>query len=90
MSQNVAGLIRDLEARRSALRLLAAAHDRFSEIEQVARLTGDVAEAEGVHWYAIKTLRAYRNEMDNPEPPGIGTLAPYGFVPHRMYGQDRG
>lgn len=77
MTQNVAGLVRDLEARKQALRTYAAAHDKFADREQ--ELAGASVEAAGAHWYAYITLRAYRAECDNQEPSGIGTLTPYRY-----------
>jgi hypothetical protein len=60
--------LRDISARQSCLRQLAQAHDRFSELEQIARAQGDAYDAEGAHRYALWTLRAYRAEMDDREP----------------------
>lgn len=60
--------LRDIAARQAALRQLAAAHDRFSEMEQLLYAQGDVVDAEGAHKYAMWTLRAYRAEMDDREP----------------------
>jgi hypothetical protein len=59
--------IRDLKAKRACLAQLADAHDRFSEIEQMAHVHGETVEAEGAHRYALWVLRAYRAELDDPE-----------------------
>jgi len=61
-------IMRDAAARREALNALAQAHDHFSEEEQVALAEGRVVEAEGAHQYALMLLRAYRAELDDPEP----------------------
>lgn len=63
---DVIDLLREATARRMALLAYARAHDRFSELEQ-ANKTIDPAEAEGAHVYALRALRAYRAELDNPE-----------------------
>lgn len=60
-------LIRMAQAHRSALYTYARAHDKFAELEQ--RHTGqNPVEAEGAHQYALRCLRAYRAEIDDPEP----------------------
>ena len=51
------------EAQERVLRRLAERHDHFSEMEQLYRAEGRVAEAEGAHWYALRLLRAYKAEM---------------------------
>ena len=56
------------DARKAVLRQLAEAHDRFSEREQVLVFEGLYAEAEGAHQMAWWLLRAYRAELDDPEP----------------------
>jgi hypothetical protein len=53
-------------AREAALYAYAHAHDRFFEREQVHRVKGETAEAEGAHVYAMWCLRAYRAELDEP------------------------
>ena len=58
-------------ARTAALYAYGAAHDRFSEREQVHRAKGEVADAEGAHAYAVWCLRAYRAELDNQPPKGL-------------------
>lgn len=60
--------IRAVAARRAAIFAYAQAHDHFATEEQTARAEGRVVEAEGAHEYALIALRAYRNEIDNPEP----------------------
>lgn len=68
--QSVIQLLRALEARRSAERTYALAHDKFADLEQ--RHTGkNAAEAEGAHQYALIALRAYRAEIADPQPSGI-------------------
>jgi hypothetical protein len=60
--------VAELHAKEAALRQLAHAHDHWSEQEQVLRVTGTHVEAEGAHQLALVALRAYRAELDNPEP----------------------
>lgn len=62
--------LRTLSARDHALRRYAEAHDRFSELEQRYMLAGREVEAAGCHAYALILLRAYRGELDNPQPRG--------------------
>lgn len=59
-------------ARESALLQYAAAHDAHSTEEQLAVERGDYVEAEGRHQYAAWVVRAYRSELDDPKPDGIG------------------
>lgn len=56
------------DPREAALRTYAAAYDRFAETEQMHVLLGNYAEAEGAHAYALWAVRAYKAEMDDPEP----------------------
>lgn len=56
------------KARKAALEQYAHAHDHFSEQEQILKLRGQEVEAVGAHAYALQTLRAYRAELDDPEP----------------------
>ena len=58
-------------AREAALYAYAHAHDRFSEREQIHRLNGEDADAEGAHVYALWCLRAYRAELDDQRPRGL-------------------
>lgn len=60
-------LIRDIDARKAAQRVYALSHDRFAEAEQVYRAEGRQAEAEGAHYYAVITLRAYVAELADPD-----------------------
>jgi hypothetical protein len=60
--------VREITPRLAALERLALAHDRFSETEQMHRLVGNLAEAEGSRWYADICLRAYRAENEDPTP----------------------
>ena len=55
-------------AREAVLAAIADAHDRFSEKEQIYTASGQHPEAEGAHRYALWCLRAYRAEMDDPDP----------------------
>ena len=64
-SQTPVELMRDMQARASAIRRYALAHDRFAELEQAHVGT---PEAEGAHQYALWALRAVRAELDDPEP----------------------
>jgi len=61
---NAAQAIRDAAAKRAALYQYANAHDVFDDLER--RLSG--IEAEGAHGFALRVLRSYRGELDNPEP----------------------
>lgn len=69
-STSPAQWLRDVMARNAALRQYAIDHDRFSEQEQMHRLLGNWAEAEAAHWNALLVLRAYRADVDDPEPRG--------------------
>jgi hypothetical protein len=60
--------IRKLTARSAALETYALAHDRFSEAEQIYVSEGQMVMASGAHQYALIALRAYRAEIDDPEP----------------------
>ena len=66
--------IRDAIAGRAALRHLAQRHDAFSEAEQMERLAGEDNAAEMAHDIALLLLRAYRAEIDDVEPAGLGTF----------------
>ncbi len=57
--------LRDVSARKAALRRYASAFDRFATLEQAYAGT---TEAEGAHGYALIALRAYRVECDDPDP----------------------
>lgn len=59
-----------IEPRTAVLRRLAAAHDRFSEAEQLAVGEGRHKDAQVAHEYALWTLRAYRAEQDDRKPKG--------------------
>lgn len=72
--------LRNESARHAVLLRYAAAHDRFSEAEQIHIAKGEIAEAEGAHAFAAWALRAYRLELDNPPPAGLAT--PYYYDPH--------
>ena len=61
-------LLRDIEARNTALRTYAVAHDRFAVTEQQLVAEGRIPEAEGAHTYALIALRAWLAERDDPEP----------------------
>lgn len=56
-------------ARGAVLHQLAFAHDHWSEEEQRLKGEGKPIEAQGAHELALAALRAYRAELDNPEPP---------------------
>jgi hypothetical protein len=59
--------IQERSAREGVLFRLAAAHDRFAELEQLARGRGDHAAAEVHHHHAWLVLRAYEAESRPPE-----------------------
>lgn len=63
---------REQLARHAALLHLAAAHDKFAEREQVQVGRGDYVAAEHYHKYVAWIVRAYRAEMDDPTPQGLG------------------
>lgn len=68
---NAAQVIRDASAKTAALYQYAAAHDRFSEAEQVLVGRGCHLVASLAHGYALIALRAYRAELDDPQPQGL-------------------
>ena len=59
---------RDQMARQAALLQLAAAHDRWSEEEQLLVEEGKYDDAQESHEIACFLLRAYRAELDDPTP----------------------
>lgn len=61
-------MLREAAARHHAERTYALAHDHFSEMEQTLVAEGRVTEAVGAHEYALIALKAYRAEIDDPEP----------------------
>jgi hypothetical protein len=61
-------ILRDAIVRSNALRFYATAWDHWSTEEQLKRAEGQVVEAEGAHQFALMLIRAYRNELDDPEP----------------------
>lgn len=68
---SVIELIREAAAKRESQFRYAAAHDKFATLEQ--RYSGhNPIEAAGAHEYALICLRAYRAEIDNPTPAGLG------------------
>lgn len=68
MAGRLAAFHLSLQARANALRRYAAAFDHFAELEQTAHVEGNVIEHEGAHRYALIALRAFRAEVDDPEP----------------------
>lgn len=65
---NAGQIIREAAALRMALFTYAAAHDMFAELEQQYLAQAREIEAAGAHEYALRCLRAYRAELDDPEP----------------------
>ena len=65
---SVIELIREAAARRTAIFTYARAHDHFATEEQTFAGEGKPIEAAGAHEYALICLRAYRAELDDPEP----------------------
>jgi hypothetical protein len=61
-------ILRDAMTRSQAIRTYALAHDHWAEEEQTRIAEGKEVEAEGAHQFALMTLRAYRAEIDDPEP----------------------
>lgn len=56
------------KARQAVLIQLAVAHDHWSDEEQVLAVQGKPIEAQGAHELALRCLRAYRAELDDPKP----------------------
>lgn len=65
---STADVIRDSRARVAVLYQYAEAHDVFSEMEQRMMHRACVLEAAAIHEFAVRVLRAYRAELDDPEP----------------------
>lgn len=55
-------------SRNLVIRQYAAAYDRLAEDEQIAVARGEYDRAQEAHELAMVVLRAYRAEMDDPEP----------------------
>lgn len=56
------------KAKQDVLIQLARAHDHWSEQEQLLALVGKPIESAGAHEMALRCLRAYRAELDDPAP----------------------
>jgi hypothetical protein len=54
---------RDLPARNALSRYIVA-YERFAELEQMHKLLGNWADAEGAHAYGLILLRAIKGESD--------------------------
>ena len=67
-ARSVIEIIREAAARRAAIFAYAQWHDDYSTEEQTLTAEGRTFEAEGAHQFALILLRAYRAEMDDPEP----------------------
>jgi hypothetical protein len=63
--------VRELTPRRAVLETLARAQDRWAEAEQMHRLAGNEPMAEEAHRVAVRILRAYLVESDDPKPKGL-------------------
>ena len=63
--------VRAYTARRAVLETLATAQDRWAEAEQMHHLAGNDSMAEEAHKIAIRLLRAYLVESDDPKPKGL-------------------
>jgi hypothetical protein len=61
-------MIREAQAAQSARWTYALAHDHFSDLEQQLVGEGRITEATGAHEFALIALKAYRAELDDPEP----------------------
>jgi len=61
-------LLRAAATRRAVLYQYAIAHDAWSTQEQVLMRQGREIEAAGCHEIAVRVLRAYVAESDDPEP----------------------
>lgn len=68
---NAAQVIREAAALRGALYTYAAAYDMFAELAQRYMAEEREIEAAGALDYAQRCLRAYRAELDDPEPEGL-------------------
>jgi hypothetical protein len=68
---SVIELIREAAAKRESQFRYAAAHDKFAELEQRYSAVA-LDESEVAHEYALLVLRAYRAEIDDPVPAGLG------------------
>jgi hypothetical protein len=64
---NTIELIRDASARRAMLHQYAQAHERLSELEQ-REIARNPHAADYTHELALRVLRAYLAETDDPEP----------------------
>jgi hypothetical protein len=60
--------MRDAVAERSAMQALAERYDYWREREQGHRLASELYLAEGAARYAEWILRAYKAELNDPEP----------------------
>jgi len=65
-------ILRDAITRSNAIRFYATAYDHFAQEEQVCIAEGRMVEAEGAHHFALMLLRAYKAEIDDPEPKAMG------------------
>lgn len=61
-------MLRDQLARGNVIRQLAKAFDHWAAKEQMLVGDGRYTEAEGAHVIALRLLRAYRAEIDDPKP----------------------
>lgn len=68
IARNAVQVIRDVAARREALRQLAADFDRHAEDEQLLVERGFYAEAESAHEAGRLLVKAWAAEMSDPEP----------------------
>ena len=64
----VSELLRAASSRRAVLYQYAAAHDRLSELEQQLLYRSCPHAAATAHELALRVLRAYLAETDDPEP----------------------
>lgn len=60
--------LRDAIAERTAMQTLAERYDYWREREQAHRLAEELYLAEGASRYAEWLLRAYKAELNDPEP----------------------
>jgi hypothetical protein len=61
-------ILRDAITRANAIRFYATAYDHFAQEEQVCVAEGRMVEAEGAHQFCRMLIRAYKAEIDDPEP----------------------
>lgn len=62
---------RDTEARQAVLRREAEKYDYHAEAEQILVQHGFYDYAQLAHENAVRVLRAWQRDIDNPKPDGL-------------------